>query len=252
VASVGLLRWSGQSRNGDVARRCRHRWLVIAATHRAKGTLAGLVPFAAVALMALAPSPALAAPHWYKNGALLTEGAKAPFIEWGTIKFTNAYQGIGSCRFASGGHVANPPGGGAGELAVLTLLPYGCEQIACESLGGHLELAPLNLTEFGQWTGTLIEPEAGSIRLKIGNREVSSTTKITIQEICAAAALRLEWHGELRPKVTNGSGIGAAPSKLVFDSTSGELESLQGGQEWSGKPKLMGYESQEILGAKNP
>jgi len=73
-----------------------------------------------------------------------------------------------------------------------------------------------------------------------------------VRVICAASALNVEFHGSLTPKVTNGSSIGAAPSKLEFNPAAGSLESTSGAGEMSGKLKLMGYEGQELIQVKNP
>ena len=67
-----------------------------------------------------------------------------------------------------------------------------------------------------------------------------------------ASALNVEFHGSLKPKETNGSSIGAAPSKLEFNAASGSLESASGAGELTGKLKLLGYEAQELVQVKNP
>jgi hypothetical protein len=62
----------------------------------------------------------------------------------------------------------------------------------------------------------------------------------------------VEFHGPLKPKATNGSSIGGAPSKFEFNAAAGSLESTSGAGEVTGKMKLLGYEAQELVQVKNP
>jgi len=79
--------------------------------------------------------------------------------------------------------------------------------------------------------------------------------------VCEAISTRAEFHGELSPKVKNGTSIGAAPSKLEFDAKpGGKLEAtpplspaVEAEYLWfKGKLKIMGYEGQDLITVKNP
>jgi hypothetical protein len=62
----------------------------------------------------------------------------------------------------------------------------------------------------------------------------------------------VEFHGNLKPKVKAGTLIGAAPSRLEFDATSGSLQSAAGSGAVTAKLRVMGFEAAEIIRANNP
>jgi hypothetical protein len=181
----------------------------------------------------------LLTPHWYNNGALREEGQALPALAWGTLTLTNASVGAVRCKTVAGIQLENPPGGGAGKGRVLALLPYACVAPACEASGGKAELVPEKLP----WTSVLIE-EASLFR--------DTLEGIALRAICVAAKQSVQFHGSLKPEVTNGTAIGYFPSKLAFGAGSGSLESTAGAGELSGKVKLMGYGGLELTQVKDP
>jgi len=218
--------------------------------------LLALAPLLAIVVFAVMPAAAQAAPHWFKNGAILEEGelgdsssSGLDTIAWGTLTLGNPTLGALKCENIFAGDAKNPTGGGAGQASVDSFTPFDCTSAPCEGAGGHLEVIPEGLTKFGEWTAELVE-EGGVIKLKTGNKEEASKTKIQFEVICAAAAIAIKFHGELSPKADNGSEIGVAPSKLTFSAASGTLESTAGPGEVTGKLKSMGYEGQELITAK--
>jgi hypothetical protein len=179
-------------------------------------------------------------PHWYGNGVILDEGALgADALVWGILTLENSKIGALTCQTLDGGDVANPVGGGAGKGAFDAFTVYDCVAPMCEGVGGKLEVIPEKL----EWSALLIE-QTGGFRDKLEG--------IALRVICAASALNVEFHGTLKPKLKAGTLIGAAPSKLEFDATSGSLESVEGAGAVTGTLKVMGFEAAEIVRAKNP
>jgi hypothetical protein len=179
-------------------------------------------------------------PHWYKNGVILEEGAVATdMLAWGVLTLENSKIGALTCQTLDGGDVANPMGGGAGKGALDAFTVYDCVAPTCEGAGGKLEVIPEKL----EWTSLLIE-EAGVFRDKLEG--------IALRVICAASALNVEFHGTLKPRFKNGTGIGSSPSKLEFEAASGSLESTEGPGAVTGNLRAMGFEAGELIWAKNP
>jgi hypothetical protein len=179
-------------------------------------------------------------PHWYGNGVILEEGALGTdALVWGMLTLENSKIGALTCQTLDGGDVANPVGGGAGKGAFDAFTVYDCVAPMCEGVGGKLEVIPEKL----EWSALLIE-QTGGFRDKLEG--------IALRVICAASALNVEFHGTLKPKLKAGTLIGAAPSQLEFDATSGSLESVEGTGAVTGKLKVMGFAGAEIVRAKNP
>jgi hypothetical protein len=179
-------------------------------------------------------------PHWYKNGVILEGGAVATdMLAWGVLTLENSKIGALTCQTLGGGDIANPAGGGGGKGALDGFTVYDCVAPTCEAAGGKLEVLPEKL----EWSSLLIE-EAAVFRDKLEG--------IGLRVICAASALNLEFHGTLKPTCKAGTLIGSAPSRLEFEAGSGSLESTQGPGAVTGNLKVMGFESAEIIRAKNP
>jgi hypothetical protein len=220
----------------------------------------GLAPLLVSVAFAVMPAGAQAVPpHVFKNGVETEPGGppdSPPLgsvgldsISWGTLTLGNVTIGVLKCENIFSGDVKNPLGGGAGNGEVDGYVAYDCTGAGCEGAGGKFEVIPEGLNEGKHWTGVLVETPAGSgvIRLKIGNKEAASETKIRFEVVCLVNAIKLKFSGELSPKAINGTEIGIAPSKIEFDAGAGTLESATGPGEVGGKLKIMGYEGQELL-----
>jgi hypothetical protein len=181
-------------------------------------------------------------PHWYKNG-VFEEGTPGPLglpvMAWGTLTLSNTSIGALRCQTIAAGGVENPTGGGAGKGALAAFFAYNCSTPPCEAAGGRLEVVPEKLG----WSSVLVEQQ-GLFRDKLEG--------IALRVHCAANGTDIQFHGSLAPQVINGTSIGASPSKLEFGPGSGSLQSTAGAGEVAGRLKLMGYEAQDLIQAKNP
>jgi len=210
-----------------------------------------LAPLLVIAAFAVMPAVSqAAAPRFFKNNVEIAPGCNGDeqggscgidFIAWGTLTLGNANIGTVQCENTFAGDISNPEAiTSPGTDNVDAFSVYDCASPACEALGKVIEIVPLGLGEGKEWPSVLTG-EGASIRDKV------SGIKFLVK---CPGAIELESHGELSPKVTNGSGIGSSPSKVKFDATSGELESGAGPDSVSGTLKIMGYEGQEIIAAK--
>jgi hypothetical protein len=214
---------------------------------------------------ALVPAAAHAEPHFYINHVVLPAESGGPgaegkdIISWGKGELESKSLGKIICSNVSGGDAFNPEGGTgkAGEGKIDAYVAYDCTNETCEAVfKSLLEIIPEGLDKFGEWETKLIEPEAGVIRLKTGNKTPNSPSQIKFLISCPNAGLgefKTPARGELTPKVKNGTLIGSAPSKVEGGVGSGELE-LAGVPEGkvNGSAKVMGYETGEIISASNP
>jgi hypothetical protein len=225
----------------------------------------GLAPVLLVAAFALIPVAAQAEPHFYSNHVGLPAESGGPgaegkdIIAWGKLELEAKSIGKTICLNEFGGDAYNPEGPeGArpGEGKIDAYAAYDCTSEQCEALKSKIEIIPEGLDKFGEWEAKLTEPEAGIIRLKIGNKTLNSPTQIKFRIFCPPAGpgeINTPSRGELTPKVKNGTLIGSAPSKIEFGLGSGELE-LAGLPEGkvNGSLKVMGYETGEIITTSNP
>jgi hypothetical protein len=231
----------------------------------AKRLLMGLAPALLLAVLAVMPAAAQAEPHFYSNHVVLPAESGGPgaegkdIISWGNGELETKSLGKIICSNVSGGDAFNPEGGTgkAGEGKIDAYVAYDCTNESCEAVfKSKLEIIPEGLDKFGEWETKLIEPEAGIIRLKTGNKTPGSPTQIKFLISCPPAGfgeIKTLSRGELTPKVKNGTLIGSAPSKLEGGAGSGELE-IGGVPEGkvNGSAKVMGYETGEIISASNP
>jgi hypothetical protein len=183
-------------------------------------------------------------PHWYKNRVRIAEGALegAPQVmSWGSLTIENATVGAFTCLTLAGGDVGNPVGGGAGKGVLEGVTFYDCTAPTCEADKGLQAV----ITEKPEWSAVLVEETA------MNKDRIES---IALREICVGGTpeSNVEFHGVLKPNVESGTSIGAAPSKLEFSATTGELQSGAGAGKVIAKLKLMGYETGELLQAKTP
>jgi len=216
--------------------------------------LAVLVAGVVTASLAVIPAAAQAAPHVYKNGSIVPEGQKLPFISWGTVSYeASSPFGLIECRHLFSGNLQNPVGGGSGEGELEALSTYNCVSPSCESAGKTEEVFPVGLDNplVSSWELHLLEQPVGTFKLRMGNKNAESKKKIALKFVCKGI-FEPEGHGELSPNMKNGSSIGAAPSKVEFlGASSGELESAVNIVA-KGKTKLMGYEGQDLITVTNP
>ena len=199
-------------------------------------------------------------PHWYENHTALEKQSGgpgeegAPTLIWGVIAFTAPEIGEVNCQTEWGGYVFNPEGAGGqarpGEINVAAYQAYNCTSTVCETtLHSMLTMGAESLA----WRGKLAEPQPGLVRLKVGNTTSESPTKIKLHIVCpktTGGEYNKSAQGELAPQVENGTAIGSAPSKLIFNS--GELEVGTEKATVAGKVKMMGFEGGEIITVKGP
>jgi hypothetical protein len=215
------------------------------------------------AVFAVMPAAAQAVPHFYKNKLIAPEESGGPgaegtdIIAWGTLTLQTKTVGVITCLNEFAGDAYNPVGGGAGEGKIDGYVAYDCKNELCESaFASKQEIIPEGLEKFGEWETKLTEAVVGQPRLKTGNSTLNSPTQIKFLIKCPPAGLgeiNTKSKGELNPLVSNGTSIGLAPSKVVFDAASGELEiaNVKEGKA-EGSLKVMGYEGSELISSKNP
>ena len=247
-----------------------------------KRLVAILAPFVVLVALAAMPAVSQAAPHYYRNGVLIPEGAKVPILEWGQLSFEPepGFNPFWNCRTASGGYVENPVGGGDGTGAIEDFTAYGCGNAECPA--GLIEIAGRQYEKVfqyfsppqdGRWATALTEPEAGKTRTTISGvvltagcyatpltraeGELGKTTGPGEDELLplAATATCVTTPSEHELTPLNEKGISASsPSKLTFDAHSGTF-SCFGGRE-SGRflksLKVIGYTGSELITVKNP
>ena len=160
-------------------------------------SLAFVVAFVSLAAM---PAAAQAAPHVYKNGSIVAEGQKLPFISWGTLQYEAIAFGLIECRHVFSGNLQNPVGGGSGEGELEALSTYNCVSASCESASQTVEVFPVGLDNplVSSWELHLLEQPVGTFKLRMGNKNAESKKKIALKIVCPGV-LEGEAHGELLP-----------------------------------------------------
>jgi hypothetical protein len=224
------------------------------------------LPLLVIVALAVMPAAAQAAPHFYKNGVISPEQTGGPgeegtdIISWGTLVLTTKTVGVITCLNEFGGDAYNPTGGGNGLGGVDGYTAYDCTNEVCElTFKSKQEIIPEGLEGFGEWETEASEAVAGKKRLRTGNNTLLSPKQIKFLISCPEnpveklGKIATKSKGELHPLAENGTGIGSAPSKLVFNKEAGELEiaNVKEG-EVNGTVKIMGYEAGEIIAQKNP
>ena len=244
-----------------------------------KKRLMGFAPM--LAALAVMPSVAQAAPHYYKNGTLIPEGERVPILEWGklTVKPEPQVAANTACENITGGYVENPVGGGAGIGATLRFAAYNCISLECQpqyevEIGGqkyNTEPELISPPQSFPWPSVL-EEAAGVVRNNIKG-EVWEIACIAHKLSRAAAGeggptgagedeqfevpaggpptytcVTDETHLQ-SPKAENGTNLGPNQTKVAFDAGAGGL-SCAGG-EFSGKVKeslhIMGFKNSELI-----
>jgi hypothetical protein len=221
-----------------------------------KRLLISLTPLIVTGAFALMPAASQAActppacPHVYVNKGLVEAGVKVQYIEWGNFKLKNGTLGEVDCQSVFAGYSENPvsPAGGQAIGKVQAFYPYNCRDIGCKVVNGEVVVIPEKLP----WKGELIEPVAKEFRQKTGEKG-EGPQSIYFKVECTGISLP-QFFGENNPLIlNNGSTIGSKPGELHIDKTAGELESKQVGNGFlEGNVKVMGYEEEEQIEAKNP
>jgi hypothetical protein len=214
-------------------------------------SLAPLIVTTAFAVMPTASQAACtppACPHIYENKGVVEAGVHVPYIWWGTLKRKNSTTGELVCKAVFAGYGENPVGGGQAIGKVQAFYPYECIDKTCKVVNGEIVVVPEKLP----WRGELIEPVAKEFRQRIGEKG-EGPQSIYFKEECIGVG-NPQWYGELTPKIlNNASQIGAKPGELEFGPGAGEVESKVGGNgKVEGNVKVMGYEEEGQIEAKNP
>jgi hypothetical protein len=229
--------------------------------------LMGLASVLAVAVFALVPGAAQAScvattttcPHYYVNGTRLKAGTASTKtnIAWGNITLrgaTGLLQGSHvTCHVAAAGTLFNPEPveASAGEGLFEQYAPFACEQ---ENLCPTGTTSVAFVAENLPWHNVLTEEVAGTVR--------QETTGVKVDIVCFEGAVLIAERRFViataekgqRPKTVEGAGA-LHPGLLEYDAGSGELEhELHPGQgvKPEGVLKLLGYNAQELIAAKNP
>jgi Domain of unknown function (DUF1929) len=191
-----------------------------------------------------------ATPHVYKNGVIEAGGNRLRMIGWGTIKLTNSTLGEVECHEIMASYLENQAGGGSAVGQVQALAPYECVSESCKALGGtYAEVTAEKLP----WSTEVLQAGEGAFRIRTGNR-IKSTGAVFLRDNCAGVK-STQFFAEEAPKfLNNGIAIGVGPEEVEFDQPgSGELESeALGGLKFSGKVKVEGYGTEELIEVKNP
>jgi hypothetical protein len=192
-------------------------------------------------------------PHYYINGAKLSEGTASTktAIAWGTVTLKGTKGGTPGnkivCHGAAAGTVFNPELERAGEGTTQVFATFDCEQeLICPAGTTSEALVAENLP----WHDQLKEEVAGTIR-----RE---TTGIRYDIVCFEGTLRIAdipFEGATSGKAVGGTSA-LHPGFVEFDAASGELH-LPGDLESilvkpEGAVKQLGYNAQELITVKNP
>jgi hypothetical protein len=192
--------------------------------------------------------------HWYKNGALLAQGARTRFVAWGTVALTSSAGSSVVCHTVSGGYVENPAGGANGVAQIEALATYRCEShkfcpsgAGTEVIAEQLPSSPgLEVTEYGAFRSPTTGVKESINCIVGGSPEVAARFATNQFSACCAA---------LSPQFNDGASP-ALPSSLEYAAGSGALEEEGSGEAvkatTEGETRLFGYNSQEVISARSP
>ncbi len=197
-------------------------------------------------------------PHYFSNGVRLPqsegnfeeEGVQVD-ISWGTLELKGetgaAAGGVLTCHTGVGGIDYNPLGGGAGKGVTESFSAYGCQSNICKA-GETTGVVPAALPWPSELTGT----SGATFRVSSG----TALNPIRVAVTCNGTATA-PFEGEDRPLGLSGVNKGSsakAPSEIVFDSGSGELNLVSGfggatlgTSKTIGSLKMLGYETEELI-----
>ncbi len=234
-----------------------------------KKLLIGLAPALVIVSLAMSPVAAQAAPHYFKNKTLSTEGTQIPVIGWGTLAL-NSVAGDVSCHNAAGGYIENPKSGGAGVGLTQQFATWDCSQSTgeCKTVAGVVETRVVGTSLVGEssveplgsvgtgWTSVLESPEEGVVRsnTSTGAAETEKAKVSGVKFECyvgGAFAGQIVFYGHSTPKLHNGT-TATKPTLVEFGPGSGELEAEKGLVKGTttGKTTEMGYTEQELITAE--
>jgi len=209
--------------------------------------------------------------HWYENKVPLSAQSGAPGQEgndvlmWGKVTLASTEVGTTNCQTLWGGDVYDPGGSGAfgfgnaaaGGAKIDAFSAFDCEEPVGEKCqtehASKLTVVAEGLDKFGEWGATLSGPP---VKLKIGTGGTAEQIKLNV--VCPGTGEYVaKWTGELAPELEAGTAIGAAPSKLQFNS--GSLSAARtlptvGTEEGkvTNNVKMMGFEGGSVISTKNP
>jgi hypothetical protein len=201
-----------------------------------KKLLTSLAPVLAIAAFAVMPAAAQAmGPYWYKNNQKMPAGQQATVLTWGTWTIQTPV-GVGTCKVSDAEVIENPLNGGPGVDHFIQLSFYSCSSPQCPFI--------LTVTPNFPWTTELfIHP---GIWEHIFNFSLTAVCTPPSGPPFSYTATGLS----LNVSKPNGTSA-SKPSYLEFlGAESGELESEIGPVTIVGKDKMMGFEEQELITAK--
>jgi hypothetical protein len=118
---------------------------------------------------------------------------------------------------------------------------YGRAAPTCETAGGKAELVP-------EKAALDLDPDRRSAALP---RQTDDLEGIALRVICTATEQSVQFHGSLKPEVTNRTVIRASPEQTRIRRRLGHLQSTVGAGEVTGRWKALGYEAQELTQVMN-
>jgi hypothetical protein len=210
-------------------------------------------------------------PHWYENKVPLSaQSGEAgqegnDVLMWGKVTLASTEVGTTNCQTLWGGDVYDPGGSGAfgfgnaaaGGAKIDAFHAFDCEEPVGEKCqtehASKLSVEAEGLDKFGEWGAKLSGPP---VKVKLGTGVAAEQIKLNV--VCPGTGEYVaKWTGELAPELEAGTAIGAAPSKLQFNS--GSLSAARtlptvGTEEGkvTNNVKMMGFEGGSVISTKNP
>jgi hypothetical protein len=196
-------------------------------------------------------------PHWYSEGRIRPEGAKTPDIEWGDLALNGAMEV--SCHTAIGGWIENPVGGGAGIDATEAFAAWACVANYTCPAGTRPGVEPQRLP----WPSVLeeiggkIRDNVTGVKVKIGcQRELPGNAAGENEVIGTNFVVGKQKDEPLAPAGATKGTSALHPGSFVFDTGSGHLEA-EGSEgavlvSTEGELKILGFEEQRLINARNP
>ena len=147
----------------------------------------------------------------------------------GTLALTHPSTGTVKCRTVAGVETENPSGARHGSRCrgLWTRGP------TCETAGGKAELVP-------EKAALDLDPDRRSAALP---RQTDDLEGIALRVICTATEQSVQFHGSLKPEVTNRTVIRASPEQTRIRRRLGHPQSTVGAGEATGRWKALGYEA---------
>jgi hypothetical protein len=221
-----------------------------------------LLPVLAVAMFAIAPAVAQAAPKWEvclkEHGGSATKfsdsecqkelaagkwewvevggaTAKVQVITFGKLKLTAATGLVIECKVIDAGNIWNAGGVGKDEITAFT--NYDCKATPAEDC---LEPEIATVAKSLVWTTELVE-----VGTTVFDKIATAAKPIEVTVLCGKVA-KVTYHGTLEPSATNPTE--AHPLQFAFSGTTGELENEAKTEKAKveGKDSLITEEDQQV------